>query len=429
MTTTIIIISLSILFSIFFTGMEGVFTSVNRLKLELKIKQESIISRIIGVFFKSPTQYVATMMLGNIFSLVVFGVYSSILFLELFFPNFPVAPIPFWLIVIQIIIASVLIILSAEFLPKVVFGISPNNTLRSLAIPTFIVYILLYPAVKVILFLSHFFLKLLTGDNDYKQKPLFAFESQSVDVPLESEEEEDSDNEEEASIDSQDIKLFKNVLEFSDIKLKECLIPRTEIVAVEVDSTVDELKKLFIETGFARLIIYKENIDHVMGYVHSSILFTNPKTIEEIVTEVPIVPESMPASKVLSRLNEENKGIAVVVDEFGGTEGIVTQEDIMEEIFGEIEDEHDKNTLTDRQVSDNEFILSGRHEIDFVNEKYELNLPTKDDYETIAGLILHVREDIPKLNEEIIIEDIYKFRIVEVSNIRIDQVHLIVDNS
>lgn len=429
MATTIIIISLSILFSIFFTGMEGVFTSVNRMKLELKLKQESIVSRIISIFFKSPTHYIATMILGNIFSLVVFGTYSSILFLELFFPNFSITSIPYWLILIQIVIASVLIILSGEFLPKVIFSISPNNTLRSFAIPTFILYILLYPAVKIILFLAQFFLKLLIGNDDYKKRPLFTSEYQNIEIPSETEEQEENTNKEEGNIDSQDFKLFKNALEFSDIKLKECLIPRTEIVAVEVSCKVDELKNLFIETGFARLIIYKEDIDHVLGYVHSSILFTNPKTIKEIVTEVPIVPESMPASKVLRRLNEENKGIAVVVDEFGGTEGIVTQEDIMEEIFGEIEDEHDKNTLTDSQINENEFILSGRHEIDFVNEKYGLNLPTSDDYETIAGLILHVREDIPKLNEEITINNIYKFRIVEVSNIRIDQVHLIVDNS
>lgn len=277
------------------------------------------------------------------------------------------------------------------------------------------------------MFLSHVIIRYILQDKSHQQEQNLAFGKVDLDALIDEEAAEEK-AEDDSIIDSQDIKIFRNVLDFSDIRIKECLIPRTEIVAIEVSEEVEAMKQLFIGTGYARIIVFKESIDNIIGYVHSSVLFRNPKTIKTVVTNVPIVPESMPAQKVLRRLNEENKGIAVVVDEFGGTEGIVTQEDIMEEIFGEIEDEHDKNDLIDKKISENEYIFSGRQEIDLLNDKYQLYLPNEDKYETIAGLILHTKEDIPKINEEILISEYFKFKILEVTNTRIEKVQLFIKN-
>lgn len=424
MITNTIIIILSILLSAFFSGMEIAYVSSNKLKLELSIKQENPTSRILHLFYRNPSQYITTMLIGNNIALVVFGIYSSEFIIKLLFPEY--ANPPYWVMLIQVVISTLVILLTAEFLPKVLFSINPNKVLQGFAFPVMIVYLLFYPITKFTMFLSHFIIRYVLRDKSYKKEPNFAFGKVDLDALIDEDAAEEK-AEDDTIIDSQDIKIFKNVLDFSDIRIKECLIPRTEIAAIEITENVEAMKQLFIQTGYARIIVFKENIDNIIGYVHSSVLFRNPKSIKAVVTNVPIVPESMPAQKVLRRLNEENKGIAVVVDEFGGTEGIVTQEDIMEEIFGEIEDEHDKNDLIEQKISDNEYIFSGRQEIDILNDKYELYLPNEDEYETIAGLILHTKEDIPKLNEEVVINEYFKFKILEVTNTRIEKVHLFID--
>lgn len=427
MITAIFIIISSILLSAFFSGMEIAYVSSNKLKLELIIKQNTAISRILHIFYRNPSQYITTMLIGNNIALVVFGVYASEFIIRLLFPEYLIGNPPYWVMLIQVIISTLVILLTAEFLPKVLFSINPNKVLKAFAFPVMIVYLLFYPITKFTMFLSHFIIRYILRDKSYHKEPNFAFGKVDLDALIDEEAAEEK-AEDDTIIDSQDIKIFRNVLDFSDIRIKECLVPRTEIAAIEVAEDVDAMKQLFIETGYARIIVFKESIDNIIGYVHSSVLFRNPKSIKAMISSVPIVPESMPAQKVLRRLNEENKGIAVVVDEFGGTEGIVTQEDIMEEIFGEIEDEHDKNDLIEKKISDNEYIFSGRQEIDILNDKYQLYLPNKDDYETIAGLILHTKEDIPKLNEEIVINQYLKFKILEVSNTRIEKVHLFIDN-
>lgn len=427
MITTIFIIIFSILLSAFFSGMEIAYVSSNKLKLELSIKQETTTSRILHLFYRNPSQYITTMLIGNNIALVVFGVYSSEFIIQLLFPEYLNGNAPYWVMLVQVFISTLIILLTAEFLPKILFSINPNKVLQGFAIPVMVVYLLFYPITRFTMFLSHVIIRYILQDKSNQKEPNFAFGKVDLDALIDEEAAEEK-AEDDTIIDSQDIKIFRNVLDFSDIRIKECLIPRTEIAAIEVTEDVEAMKQLFIETGYARIIVFKESIDNIIGYVHSSILFRNPKSIKAVVTNVPIVPESMPAQKVLRRLNEENKGIAVVVDEFGGTEGIVTQEDIMEEIFGEIEDEHDKNDLIEKKISDTEYIFSGRQEIDIINDKYQLYLPNEDEYETIAGLILHTKEDIPKINEEIIINEYFKFKILEVTNTRIEKVHLFIEN-
>ncbi len=427
MITIILIIILSLFLSAFFSGMEIAYVSSNKLKLELSTKQATTASRILHLFYKNPSQYITTMLIGNNIALVVFGFYASEFIIRTLFPTYSPTNPPFWVMLSQIIISTLVILLVAEFLPKVLFSINPNKVLKGFAFPMVVVYFLFYPITKFTMFLSHFIIRYILRDKSHNAEPNFAFGKVDLNDLIDEDITKDT-KADDSVIDSQNIKIFKNVLDFSDIRIKECLIPRTEITAIEVSEEVEEMKRLFIETGHARIIIFKENIDNIIGYVHSSVLFRNPKSIKAVVTHVPIVPESMPAQKVLRRLNEENKGIAVVVDEFGGTEGIVTLEDIMEEIFGEIEDEHDKKDLTEQKINDKEYIFSGRQEIDYLNDKYQLYLPNEDEYETIAGLILHTKEDIPKLNEEVIIGKYFRFKILEVSNTRIEKVQLFIDN-
>ncbi len=424
MITTILIIICSILLSAFFSGMEIAYVTSNKLKLELSIKEATTTSRILHLFYRNPSQYITTMLIGNNIALVVYGIYSSEFIIQLLFPEYNSGT--YWVMIIQVFISTLIILLTAEFLPKVLFSINPNKVLKGFAYPVMLVYVIFYPITKFTMALSHFIIRYILRDKSYNQEQNFAFGKVDLDALID-EEAAEKKAEDDSIIDSQDIKIFRNVLDFSDIRIKECLIPRTEIIAVEVKDEVETMKQLFIETGYARIIVFKESIDNIIGYVHSSVLFKNPKTIKAVVTPIPIVPESMPAQKVLQRLNEENKGIAVVVDEFGGTEGIVTQEDIMEEIFGEIEDEHDKNDLIEKKINDSEYIFSGRQEIDYLNDKYELYLPNEDGYETIAGLILHCREDIPKLNEEIVIGEYFRFKILEVTHTRIEKVQLFIE--
>ncbi len=420
LTTSVIVISLSILFSAFFSGMEIAYLAANRLKMEMDIQQKGISARLVAIFRQNPSQYITTMLIGNNIALVVFGSFMGDLVMELLFPAY-IGIETYWILLAKVLISTIVILFTAEFLPKILFQVNPNYILGFFSIPAYGFYLLFYFAAKFALFLSNFIIKyFLRGKPDAGSENM-VFGKVDLDALVEEAPVESFDSN---VIENQDMRLFKNALDFSDVRVRECLIPRTEVIAIDLDDTIENLKQRFIETGFARILIFKDHIDNIVGYVHSSSLFQNPKTIKSAITSVPIVPESMPANKVLKRLNEENKGIAVVVDEFGGTEGIVTQEDIIEEIFGEIEDEHDRNKLVDKQVNEEEFIFSGRLEIDFVNEKYSLTLPKKDEFETIAGLILNFHEDIPKYNQIIEINEKFAFKILEVTNKRIEKVYL-----
>ncbi len=417
MTLNLTIIFLTIIFSAFFSGMEIAFVSSNKLKLELDKKQAGIFSKILNIFTKKPDEYIATMLVGNNISLVIFGIVMAIILqpiIELITNNNGI------ILSIQTVISTIIILFTAEYLPKTLFRSSPNRALKVFSIPVFILYVILYPITKFTIFISNILLNsILKVTTDGEQKKMVFGKADINDLV---DRLNTFDNKEE-EIDN-DIKLFQNALDFSDVKIRECIVPRTEVTAIDInDTSVKQIEQLFIETGFSKILVYKENIDNIIGYIHNSDLFTNPKTIKSIVRKLIIVPETMSANKLLSAFSKDNRSLAVVVDEFGGTSGIVTLEDIMEEIFGEIEDEHDNLGYIEKVISENEFVFSGRLEIDYINEKYNINLPVSTEYETLAGYILLKHESIPKPND-IIILDSFSIKILEVSNTRINLVNL-----
>ena len=417
MATYLIIIFLTIIFSAFFSGMEIAFVSSNKLKIELDKKQKGVFSNILNIFTNKPGEYIATMLVGNNISLVIYGIVMAIVLqpaIELITTNNGL------ILLIQTVISTIIILFTAEYLPKTLFRSSPNKALKVFSIPVFILYILLYPITKITIVFSNFLLKsLLKVDTSNDQNKLVFGKADINDLV---DKLNFFDNKEE-EIDN-DIKLFQNALDFSDVKIRECIVPRTEVTAVDINGTsVKEVEQIFIETGFSKILIFKENIDNIIGYIHNSDLFTNPTDIKSIVRKIIIVPETMSANKLLSDFSKDSRSLAVVVDEFGGTSGIVTLEDRMEEIFGEIEDEHDNLGYTETVISDTEYVFSGRLEIDYINDKYNIDLPVSSEYETLAGYILLKHESIPKLND-IIKLDKFSIQIIEVSNTRINLVNI-----
>lgn len=417
----ILLILLMIMFSGFFSGMEIAFISSNKLRFELEKKQNRFPSRLVGIFMKKPSQYIATMLVGNNISLVVYGILMSIL-LEPFILEFTNTGL--WVILVQTLISTIIILFLAEFLPKIIFRINANLWLNFFALPLAFFYYLLYPLSVLTIGISNILLGLFFGKDPNKEKKQAVFNKVDLnDFIAEGQDENQENNEIE-----NEIRLFQNALDFSKVKLRECMVPRTEIEALEVGEDVEALRKRFSETGYSRIIIYKESIDEVLGYIHTIEMFKNPDKLNDCIVKIPYVPETMPANKLLESFIKENKSMAVVVDEFGGTSGIVTIEDIMEEIFGEIEDEHDVAVLTERKISDKRYIFSGRLEIDYLNEKYKLNLPRSEEYETLAGLILYHHEDIPMQNEVIELEG-FKLGVMRVEdNVKIEMVSLTIED-
>jgi len=413
----LIIIFASLLFSAFFSGMEIAFISSNKLRIELEKKQELFPSKIISVFTKHPAQYIATTLTGNNISLVIYGIVMA----RLLEPPIRdlVSDSGSTILVIQTILSTLIILITAEFLPKTLFRINPNVALNIFCLPLLFFYIVLYPLSRFMIIISNLFLKNFLKKGIDKNRENIVFGKVDLDNFLS----ESQNGVPDPNNIEHDIKLFQNALDFSKVKLRECMVPRTEIEALEENDTIENLKQRFIETGYSKILIYKETIDNVIGYVHSSEIFKNPKNIKSKVVKISIVPETMPANKLLATFIKEHKSIALVVDEFGGTSGVVTIEDIMEEIFGEIVDEHDTVELEEKQLNENEYVLSGRHEIDYINEKYNLDLPESDDYETIAGFILFHHENIPNINDIIDIDN-YSFHVLDVSDTRIELVKL-----
>ncbi len=412
----IITIIISVLFSAFFSGMEIAYVSSNKLKIELYRKEGSFNSKIISLLSRYPGQYIVTMLIGNNIALVIYGIFMAILLEPVIYT---ITEHDINILILQTIIATLIILLTAEFLPKTLFRINPNSFLKIFAIPVLLFFIIFYPVSKLTIYISNFilgtFFKVKTGE---KQENI-VFGKVDIDNLMNEKMAEQKNNKN----DTLDFRIFQNALDFSDVKLRECMVPRTEIIAVKNDSGIDDLQQKFIETGLSKILVFKESIDRIIGYIHMKDMFNNPDNIESNIIDVSIVPETMPANKLLEMLLKEKKNIAVVVDEFGGTSGIVTIEDILEEIFGEIEDEHDTLKLTEQKINEHEYIFSGRLEVDYLNEKYNLNLPKHGEYETLAGLILHFYESIPKPKELIIIE-LFEFRVLEVSETRIELVKL-----
>lgn len=400
--------------------MEIAFVAANKLRMELDRKQNTISSRMISIFTRHPGHYITTMLVGNNIALVIYGIVMAII-LEPYLSIW--IKLDTLVLTAQTIISTFIILVTAEFLPKTLFRINPNTILNLLAVPVLFFYILFYPITAFTMWLSKKVIKnVLKGQID-EQKQNQVFGKVDLDNLVMENHETQSVPEDQVH----DIKIFRNALDFSNIKLRECTIPRTEIEALELSSDMELLRQKFIDTGFSRILIYKDTIDNIIGYVHCSVLFRNPQSIKAALSEILIVPETMPAHKLLNLFTREHKSVAVVVDEFGGTAGMVTIEDIMEEIFGEIEDEHDMVELIEQQINDKEYILSCRLEIDYLNDKYNLNLPESDDFETLAGLILFYNQSIPKLNEVLIIKG-FRIKILQVSNTQIKKIQLNIES-
>lgn len=411
------IIAISLLFSAFFSGMEIAFLSSNKLRFELDKKRKNVTSSIISLFYNNSEQFLATLLVGNNIALVIYGIEMATLLsplLHLFMDN------DFAVNILQTLIATLIVLFTGEFLPKTIFRVNPNMWLTIFSPLLWLCYVLLYPIARFATFLSVKILQL------FKVKVVDKGEKQELGkVDLDfwvNDSFEHADNQEEVG---NEVKIFQNALDFSEVKLRDCIVPRTEIVSLSHNSSLEELRNTFIETGFSKIPIYKDNGDNIIGYFHSSDLFKQPEDWHAYLRPIPIVPETMAANKLMKIFMQDKRSIALVVDEFGGTAGIVTLEDIMEEIFGEIEDEHDSKEYVAKQLADNEYVLSGRLEIDNVNLLFDLNIPESDNYVTVAGFILHHYEQFPKLNDTIRISN-WTFKILQAHNNRINLVKLII---
>ncbi len=410
-----ILISICLLLVCFFSGMEVAFVSANKFKIELDKKNKSIISRLLTFFTQNQSKYITTILIGNTVSIIIYGIVMVNLlspYLHNLLLNNNVL-----VFLTQVVASSLLLIFFAIFLPKIIFRINPNTTLNFFISLVFIFYIILYPLVFVINWLSriilNLFFKINIIDEDHVYNTL-EIDNYIIDSIPSEEDADDAENE---------IQLIHNALEFRNIKVRECMVPRTEIIAVEQSEQIEYLKETFSKTAVSKILIYKENIDNIIGYVNIKDIFKNPKTIKSILNNVLFFPESMNANKLLTAFLKKRKSIAVVVDEFGGTSGIVTIEDLIEEIFGEIEDEFDDDNYLEKQINNNEFVLSGRHEIDYLNDKYNLNIEETDIYETLAGFVLKHHESIPEKGDEIKIGK-FLFKILEVKDAKIEKVLL-----
>jgi CBS domain containing-hemolysin-like protein len=413
----IFVILLAILFSAFFSGMEIAFVTSNKIRIELDIKQGVFGSGIMKLFSGNPGQFIATMLIGNNIALVIYGLFFSRLLAPVLTPIFGSDLL---VLIINTAISTGIILLVAEFLPKTIFIISPNFFLKVLSLPTLFFFWLFYPISKLTLAASNLFIRLFfKGKPGEIPKENVVFSKVDLDhfVNL------SKQSRVESEPYHHNIRIFQNALDFSNVKLRECMVPRTEIEAIECTSPIEELKDKFIETQHSRILVYQESIDNIIGYFELKDIFRKPADIKSSIRKLAIVPETMAANKLLKVFVEEKKNVALVVDEFGGTSGMVTIEDVLEEIVGDIEDEHDVNELTEKAISSKEYIFSGRFEIDYLNEKYHLGLPEEDDYETLAGMILYFHGSIPGINDVIRVKNIV-FKVLKVTATRLELLSL-----
>jgi len=410
------IIVWSLLFSAMFSGLEIAFVSSSRLVMELEKKSSSY--PWLFNMYSHPNKLIATLLLGNNVALVIYGFAAASLLRQPVVDILgPIGQNEFLILLIQTIISTIIILIIAEFIPKVLFSIVPNKTLKVFNIPVFIMYYLLTPIVNFIYWIATHILKYIFGLKIKEESDQFSA------VELKELVQELNDDEESVSIGESEKEIFKNAIDFRSVKIRECMIPRTEVAAVDITDDLLMLKNLFVATGHSKILIYRDNIDNIIGYVHSFDLFKNPKDIGKVLRPVDFIPETLMAHLALSIFIKQNKSIAVVVDEFGGTSGMVTMEDIMEEIFGEIEDEHDKGNTIDKKMGPNEYLFSGRIEIDLINEKYHLRIPEGEEYETLAGYIIINYGSIPQVGDEIEIKD-YRFKIQKATNNRIEVIKM-----
>jgi putative hemolysin len=414
----LIIITVSILLSAFFSGMEIAFVSANKMHIELEKKRDGFIPKILRIITQKSSKFITTMLVGNNISLVIYSYYMG---------EFLVRMLPlnsfneFSILLIQTIISTIVILVTAEFLPKAIFRIYANEVLKIFAIPAYIFYYLFHFFSEFITIISDFFLRVFFKTNAYEEQTEFSkeelgnyineqLETGNVDYDLDSE-----------------IQIFQNALQFQNVKAREVMVPRTEIVSVEIHETVSNLKNAFIKTGLSKILVYKSSLDDVVGYVNAFELFKNPKTIKSILLPLELVPESMMINDILNTLIKKRKSVAIVIDEYGGTSGMITVEDIVEELFGEIEDEHDSQEFLEEKINDSKFNFSARLEVDYLNEEYNLNISKSEAYETLGGFIIEHTENIPE-EKELIEIDHLEFKILKMSGAKIDEVSLKIIN-
>ncbi|MDR0940100.1 MAG: hemolysin family protein [Mediterranea sp.] len=402
-------------FSAFFSGMEIAFVSVDKLRFEVG-RKGGVTSRVLSLFFRHPNEFISTMLVGNNIALVIYGILMAQIIGDKLLAGF--ISNHFLMVLAETLISTFIILVTGEFLPKALFKINPNRMLNAGALILYACYVVLYPISWFASALSRGFLRMFgvkvnkeTSDKAFSKVDLDYFVQKGIDNAVD-----------EKELDTE-VKIFQNALDFSNIKIRDCIVPRTEIVAVDLTATIDELKNRFIESGISKIIVYDGNIDNVVGYIHSSEMFRAPANWHDNVTTVPIVPETMAANKLMKLFMQQKKSVAVVVDEFGGTSGIVSLEDLVEEIFGDIEDEHDNTSYISKELGGGEYVLSARLEIEKVNEMFGLELPESDEYITVGGLILHEYQSFPKLHEVIQVGR-YQFKIIKMTATKIELVRL-----
>ena len=387
MTNLIIGLLVTMVFSAFFSGMEIAFVSSNRLRAEMDREKNGLAQRAIDVFYRHPNNFVSTMLVGNNIALVIYGIlFAKIFDATLFYPLSDGMRVT-----ADTLLSTVVVLFTGEFLPKTIFKSNPNTMLTIFALPAYLCYLLLYPISRFATLLSRGLLRVvgvkLPKESDDKE-----FTKVDLDFLVQS----SIDNAKDEGEIEEEVKIFHNALDFADTKVRDCMVPRTEIDAIDIDDcTVDELKNKFVESGHSKIIVYREDIDHIIGYIHSSEMFKHVSDISKHIQQMPYVPETMAARKLMQIFLQQKKSLGVVIDEFGGTSGIVSLEDIVEEIFGDIEDEHDNTKYVAKVLSDGDYLLSARLEIEKVNELFDLDLPESDEYMTVGGLILHEYQSSP----------------------------------
>jgi len=423
---SIVMILSMLVLSAFFSGMEIAYVSSNKVHIAIEKQQNGYLSKILQKITNRPSKFIATMLIGNNIALVIYGFFMGDLLMSYIGPYLGIDSqntssssdsIMFLALFIQTIISTFVILITAEFLPKVFFQIYANNLVKFFALPVYFFYIVFSVVSEFIIWITDKILKFIfKTDGDEVQLSFSKVElGNYISEQMETVKREDE-------VDSE-IQIFQNALDFSEVKSREVLIPRTEVVAVTIDRSPKELSELFIKTGLSKILVYNENIDNILGYVHSFELFKKPTTIKSILIPVVFVPETMLIKEVLNILTKKSKSIAVVIDEYGGTSGILTVEDIIEELFGEIEDEHDKLVLIEKVVNNGTYVFSARLDVDYLNETYKLNLPENENYETLGGMIVSFTEGIPKKDEVIVFQD-YTFNILEVSDTKVELVEV-----
>lgn len=417
MTTTILLLIATILFSALFSGMEIAFVASNKLLMGIDLNSRTMTSYVINRFYSNSNNFVSSLLVGNNIVLVIYGILMAQILNATILSG--LAGTTSIRLLMETLISTIVIIFTGEFIPKALFRMNPNGALKRFALIMYPIYILLYPLSRFTTWLSCLMLRIFnikinkeSRDTTFSKTELNSLIQSSIENAKEDEEEIDND-----------VKIFQNALDFSDIKVRDCYIPRTEIDAVEIKSTVEELKSLFIESGHSKIIVYKDNIDNIIGYIHSSELFRSADNWQQHICKMPIVPETLSAQKLMRRLMQQKKSLAVVVDEFGGTSGIISLEDLLEEIIGDIEDEHDNTNHVAKEVGENEYLLSARLEVERINEMFGLDIPESEEYQTLGGYILAHHQSFPQLNETITI-DKYCIQTIKKRSMKIELVRL-----